>query len=272
LSLFVPESGLASDMSTVSRPRTPASFVLLVLLLVVVAGSVAVALASRLPACQFTPASQCTRVLFIGNSYVFVNDLPGTFARLAGSGGHAVETSMIAPGGAFLADEAADPSVAAAIAGTPWAAVVLQEQSQRPASTAERDAFVGAVNRLAAMAVDDNARPLLLETWAHRDGWPELHMDYTAMQRAINDGYAQAAAQTGARVIPAGEGWQRAVAAGLPLALWQDDGSHPAPAGTYLAACAVYQSIFGESPVGLSDHEGLPDDVAARLQAIAAGG
>ena len=259
-------------MTAATRRRMPVSFVLLVLVLVVFAGSVAVALVTRLPACQFTPADQCTRVLFIGISYTFVNDLPGTFARLAASGGHTVETAMIAPGGAFLADEAADASVGAAITGTRWAAVVLQEQSERPASVAERSDFISAVNRLAAMTVDDGARPLLLETWAHRDGWPDLHMDYAAMQAAIDEAYAQAAAQTGSAVIPAGEAWQRALAANPTIALWQDDGSHPATAGTYLAACAVYRSVFGESPVGLRDHEGLPDDVAAALQAIAAGG
>jgi len=254
------------------RRRTPVSLVLLVLLFALVAGSVAFALAGRLPACQFTPADQCTRVLFLGNSYTYVNDLPNTFARLAASGGHRVETSMIAPGGAYLADLAADPTVGTAITGTRWTAVVLQEQSQRPASTAEWNLFIPAAHRLAVMAADDGARPLLLETWAHRDGWPELHMDYAAMQRAIIQGYQQAATQTGARVIPAGQAWQRAVAAGQAAALWQADGSHPAPAGTYLAACAAYQTIFGESPIGLADHEGLPDDVAARLQAIAAGG
>ena len=254
------------------RRRRRASFALLVLLLVVVTGAVGVAFVTRLPACQFTPAAQCTRVLFIGNSYTFVNDLPATFARLAASGGHTVETGMIAPGGAFLTDEAADANVAATITGTTWAAVVLQEQSERPANAAEWNVFINAVNRLSAMAVDDGARAMLLETWAHRDGWPELGMDYAAMQRAIDEGYAQAAAQTGARVIPAGQAWQRALAATLPVNLWQDDGSHPAPAGTYLAACVVYASIFGESPMGLRDHEGLPDAVAAALQAIAAGG
>jgi hypothetical protein len=253
------------------RRRTPLSFVLLVLLFAILAGSVAFALVGRLPACQFTPADQCTRVLFLGNSYTYVNDLPSTLARLAASGGHRVETAMIAPGGAFLADHAADPAVGTAIAGTRWTAVVIQEQSERPASTAEWNLFIPAANRLAAMTAGDGARPLLLETWAHRDGWPELHMDYTAMQAAIDRGYREASAQTGARVVPAGEAWQRAVTAALPVALWQDDGSHPAPAGTYLAACVLYQSLFGESPAGLGDHEGLPDDVAAKLQAIAAG-
>jgi len=54
-----------------------------------------------------------------------------------------------------------------------------------------------------------------------------------------------------------------------------------APGGAFLtgmaadasvAAGVVFPSIFGESPVGLRDHEGLPDDVAAELRAIAAGG
>jgi hypothetical protein len=248
-----------------------------VTLLALLAAGLAVAVlalvaAGRLPACQFTPADQCTRVLFIGNSYTSVNDLPGTFARLAASGGHRVETGMYAPGGAFLADEAANAEVAAAIAGTRWTAVVLQEQSQRPASAAELGLFIPAASRLASMAIGDGARPYLLETWAHREGWPELGMDYAAMQRAIDEGYAAAAAQVGATVIPAGEAWQRALGAAPPTALWQDDGSHPSPAGTYLAACVTYRTLFGASPVGLGDHEGLPDDVAARLQQLAAGG
>jgi hypothetical protein len=36
-------------------------------------------------------SAPCTRVLFIGNSYTSVNDLPSVFANLARSGGHRVE-------------------------------------------------------------------------------------------------------------------------------------------------------------------------------------
>jgi hypothetical protein len=255
------------------RRRAPAALVLVTLLFVMVAGSIAYALAGRIPACALVPAEQCTRVLFIGNSYTSVNDLPGTFARLAASGGHHVETAMIAPGGAFLSDELANPDVGAAIAATRWTAVVLQEQSERPANPSEvASAFVPAVSELATMAVRDGARPLLLETWAHRDGWSDLGLDYTAMQAAIDQAYAKASRQTGSAVIPVGEAWQRALAAGLPTPLWQADGSHPSAAGTYLAACMAYETVFGQSPVGLGDHEGLPDDVAGQLQRIASGG
>ena len=39
--------------------------------------------------------SVCTRVLFIGNSYTYTNDLPGTFVQLAQAGGHPVATDSI---------------------------------------------------------------------------------------------------------------------------------------------------------------------------------
>ncbi len=255
------------------RRRLPLGLALALVLALAVAGSIGAALVARLPACALTPAAQCTRVLFIGNSYTYVNDLPGTFARLAASGGHRVETGMIAPGGAFLADEVKNPDTATTIAGTTWTAVVLQEQSQLPASPSDAGAtFLPAVLQLAAQAAAHGARPLLLETWAHRDGWPEMHQDYAAMQAAIDQAYAGAAAQSGAAVVPVGEAWQRVLASDPSIALWQDDGSHPAPAGTYLAACVLYQTLFGASPVGLGDHEGLPDSVAAELQQAAAGG
>ncbi len=32
--------------------------------------------------------------------------------------------------------------------------------------------------------------------------------------------------------------------------MWQQDGMHPLPCGTYLAASVFYAKLFGESPVG----------------------
>lgn len=57
--------------------------------------------------CDETVTSDaCLRVLFIGNSYTYVNDLPNVFARLAKSGGHRVEAAMAAEGGWTLANHA----------------------------------------------------------------------------------------------------------------------------------------------------------------------
>ncbi|HNK64449.1 MAG TPA: hypothetical protein PLE14_10355, partial [Anaerolineales bacterium] len=56
---------------------------------------------------EVTNGEQCLRILFIGNSYTFTNDLPGTFAKLAQAGGHLVEVQIAANGGWGLTDHVA---------------------------------------------------------------------------------------------------------------------------------------------------------------------
>lgn len=81
---------------------------------------------------MFRPET-CMRVLFIGNSYTFVNDLPGTFAELAQSGGHTVQTGMLALGGWTLADHVNAHETLDTLKSAKWGFVVLQEQSEIPA-------------------------------------------------------------------------------------------------------------------------------------------
>jgi hypothetical protein len=249
-------------------PAAPLGLVAVLAIALVVAG---VAVSRAGTGCLFA-GDRCLRVLFIGNSYTSVNDLPATFARLAASAGRPVETGMIAPGGAFLADEAASADVAGAVAGTHWGVVVLQEQSERPASNEVDAAMIPAVITLTGEARAAGASVYLLATWAHRDGWPGARQDYATMQRAIDAAYARAASRSGTFVVAAGDAWQRARAEAPGIVLWQDDGSHPTPAGTYLAACVLLRSIAHVDPRGLADHEGLDDATATRLQDIAAEG
>jgi len=53
------------------------------------------------------------------------------------------------------------------------------------------------------------------------------------------------------------------------LELYAQDKRHPSLAGTYLAACTVYASLLGKSPVGNAYTAGLPADIAAHLQQVA---
>ncbi len=71
----------------------------------------------------------CTRVLFLGNSFTYVNDLPSTFAQLAESAGRPVQVAMVAGGGETLAQHAASSDSLDKIASQGWTYVVLQEQS-----------------------------------------------------------------------------------------------------------------------------------------------
>jgi hypothetical protein len=218
-------------------------------------------------------SATCTRVLFIGNSYTYVNDLPTVFAELARSGGHRVETSMVAAGGLTLAQHAASPQTGAALKSSAPDVVVLQEQSQVPASAAARfSQMYPAAHSLVAEIETAGARPILFLTWAHRDGWPEGGLaDFRAMQASIDDGYLELARQLGVPVAPVGYAWEAVRARAPGLALWQDDGSHPSATGTYLAACVFYAAIIRESPVGLKWRGALAEADASLLQSVAAG-
>jgi hypothetical protein len=72
-----------------------------------------------------------------------------------------------------------------------------------------------------------------------------------------------------ADVAPAGEAWARALSKPGHPPLWLDDGSHPTPAGTYLAACVLFATIFDRDPRGLPYRAGLSPEAAAELQAAA---
>ncbi len=214
----------------------------------------------------------CTRVLFIGNSYTSVNDLPATFAKLARSGGHKVEAGMATVDGSTLADHAASSATATALASAKWTIVVLQEQSQIPAVDQFRESeMYPAARTLVAMVRHAGARPMFFITWAHRDGWPaDGLVDYGSMQSAIDEGYLAVAGEQHAAVAPVGYAWQTLLGQEASPGLWQDDGSHPTDKGTYLAACVFYAVIFQESPKGLTYHSDLSDAEASKLQQIAA--
>lgn len=214
----------------------------------------------------------CTRVLFIGNSYTYVNDLPAMVAELARAGDHRIETGMAAEGGLTLADHVASSATQATLSSRHWDIVVLQEQSQIPAIADARDRQMAPAARTLVRTIRlAGSRPLLFLTWAHRDGWPENRLpDYARMQDQVDDGYLRLGGELVVPVAPVGVAWATVVSTNVRPGLWQDDGTHPTVAGTYLAACVFYAAIFGTTPVGLGYEAGLPKETAASLQAVAA--
>jgi hypothetical protein len=211
-------------------------------------------------------------VLFIGNSYTYVNDLPHLFGALAAVGKHPADVEMTAPGGWTLMEHARSPDTRKRIEGSPWNFVVLQEQSIVPAVSQAREAgMYPAIRQLSTVIRAHGSEPVLYLTWGRRDGLPENGFpDFTAMQAAITDGYLRIADELDLRVAPAGVAWQVAVAQHLGTPLWDGDGSHPALAGTYLTACVLYATLFHASPEGLPVPQGIDRAVGERLQALAA--
>ena len=89
--------------------------------------------------------------------------------------------------------------------------------------------------------------------------------------------YRNAAAASGAVLLPAGQAWRAAWRRNPKLKLYGPDGFHPSATGTYLAALTVFAGLTSTSPVGLprvvattSARVALTPKVAKTLQLSAA--
>src|SRR5690349_6622272 len=89
------------------------------------------AAAERTPKTRASRAAGKQRVLFIGNSYTYFNNLPQMFAGLSASAKppQTVETEMVVVGGATLKGLWENGRALEALKGGRWDYVVLQEQS-----------------------------------------------------------------------------------------------------------------------------------------------
>jgi hypothetical protein len=203
--------------------------------------------------------AQVTRVLFIGNSYTYSNDLPGLFTQLAGSMGRTVETGMVAPGGFTFEGHTTNAATLNAIDQGDWDVVVLQEQSQRPAfppAQVAQDVYPYAAQLVERIeAANACTRSVFLMTWGRENGdqqncasYPPL-CTYAGMQQRLWESYVAMAQDNEAIVAPAGAVW-RAYRNAHPTAVLYTDGSHPNLLGSYIAATTLYSAIFDQPTTG----------------------
>ncbi|WP_344210316.1 hypothetical protein [Kribbella sancticallisti] len=200
------------------------------------------------------------RILYVGNSFTGRNNLPGLVARLASGRGIAVEHRLISAGGASLRQHLNAGTALEALADGEYNVVVLQEQSTLPAKNAAR--MQENVRDFHAAIEAAGARTALYQTWARKNA-PET-------QQTISTAYAGVAAELGATLVPVGMVWERFLQTHDQPVLHDADGSHPALAGSYLAACVFLIALLEEDPVGLdAPVKGLDADTAALLRQAA---
>ncbi|SEV85821.1 SGNH/GDSL hydrolase family protein [Luteibacter sp. 329MFSha] len=180
------------------------------------------------------------RVLFIGNSLTYVNDLPSAFASLAPAGMD-IQVDMIARPGAALADYVDDPVVRDALANNRYTDVVLQErggdafcpaecQSSRATLAAETSA-----TELAGLARASGSRLFYLGTWqANASANAALEFGERKIARAIGASYIEIAEP------------RRMLMVEYPSLPWtHSDGQHPGYATTALMALRTWRVVVG---------------------------
>lgn len=129
--------------------------------LFVVIGLVALACSSTRACTRGPGAGSCLRILFIGNSYTYANDLPDMFVQLARAGRHRVETGVAAQAGWTLSAHAGSAETLNRLKSSKWDIVVLQEQSQVPAFERARTETMYPAGRLLVRQIEEGgATPL----------------------------------------------------------------------------------------------------------------
>jgi PKD repeat protein len=224
--------------------------------------------------------AQTTRVLFLGNSYVYTNDMPTALRQLALSLGDTIVTAQSTPGGYTFQGHTTLAASQQLIDQGNWDFVVLQEQSQIPSfplSQVQSDCFPYAAQLVDSIRVHSPcAEPVFFMTWGRQNGdaqncasWPPV-CTFEGMNGLLRERYLTMAVDNSAWCAPVGMAWKHTRDQQPAVNLYSADGSHPAAAGTYLAACTFYATLYRTSPVGASYTAGLDPTTAATLQALAA--
>ena len=190
------------------------------------------------------------RVLFIGNSYTYYNNLPELVAGFAAASGVKMDTRMVAHGGATLEQTWDVDDVLSVLHEGKWDFVVLQEHSQLGTryidgvqELNEPDHFWETVRMYESEIRKIRAKTILYLTWARKTD--------PNQQPALNYAYMAIAQELGLTVAPVGMAWAKVRDAQPYMALHLLDGSHPTPSGSYLAACVLADTILGRRLSGL---------------------
>lgn len=200
------------------------------------------------PACgsgsQVTGTSDAPglRVLFVGNSLTFQNDLPDIVRTIAETaGGPAIEVRTVAFPDFSLEDHWNRGDALAAIDAGEWNVVILQ---QGPSTLPQnRVHLVEWSGRFAERIRAAGGRPALYSIWPPRSQANGFDL--------VRDSYTEAAEAVGGILMPAGEAWRAAWAVDPDLPLYAGDGFHPTELGSVAAAYVIWQQLTGRSPVGL---------------------
>jgi hypothetical protein len=204
---------------------------------------------ARAPECD---AAHTLRVLFIGNSFTYLHNVPEQVRQIARAlPGPCVETRMLAVGGASLEDHWRADSAAAAIRAGQWTHVVLNDQSTfreswwldgKPRIGTSGGELLDYGKRFVQLIRERAAKPLIIAHWAG--------VDANARDRqALDYVFASFARATGIEVADVGYAITRMQSELPALDPYHTDRHHLSAAGAHLEALIVYAALTGHSPL-----------------------
>lgn len=218
------------------------------------------------------------RVLWVGNSYTYYHDLPGTVREIAASQGVKLSCARMLKGGERFSGHLKNQALLDTLARGGWDYVILQEQSSSPAMPTAQVArevypFARTLDSL-VHAGSPEAQVIFYMTWGHRNGcrqpvasYPPIN-NYEMMQARLITSYLEMTYDNDAWCAPVGLAWRQVRAEHPDWDLYRKDNFHPSPIGSYLAANVIFTTIF-RKPYQTEVRAKLPREQAEYLQHLA---
>ena len=179
------------------------------------------------------------KILFIGNSHTFMNDMPALVRDMVREvTSEECECVMLAYGGRSLKWHMSEEYFAVRfnILHGGYDYCVMQEVAHP--MTSEDDTYAN-VRKIAELCSTAGTTPVIFETWAEK-AMPEHQAEMNRRYRCI-------AGETGAELAPVGEAWEK-VRNTTDIELYWRDGEHASPEGDYLTALVFTKVITGSMP------------------------
>ncbi len=173
------------------------------------------------------------KVLFIGNSHTYFNDMPALFKALCREHGVDAHVTMLTKGGMGLDYHVQQESTLFNIRYGEYDYVVLQHNAH---PLRELEGMRQAACTLVNLIREAGGTPILYQTWARKGDeafQPIMSAVYAALGKALN-----------VAVAPVGDEWQRMQLEHPEINLFWTDGEHASPEGSKLAARVIFETIF----------------------------
>jgi hypothetical protein len=215
------------------------------------------------------------RMLFLGHSYTYYNDMPAMVAKMADSANSPVryDITMSAFPNASLEDHWNNRKTRQLLSQGGWYRVIAQPETPSELQTPDSSLFVYGGKLLVGTSEQPPAiiiSHLPTDGFYRRQNWTTPR---SADAEILQENLRGLAIAVGADVIDVATVWDKVRAKQLPFSLYKD-GNHPSLEGSYLTALVVYTGLSHDDvtkvtyvPWGMSGDDArlLRDHVQAAL-------